>query len=111
MSDFTEKFRRVSLFLERVGIVRGSNDVDCVRNQFPFLSFSLRRHQRASHSQGRAGSESLDCGVIGQVAFRDDLQIAQRRAVVQFDERKIFRITPCTHPPLDLNRIDRGSAL
>ena len=50
MSDFAEKFRRVPLFLERIGIVGCSDNLDVVRNQFPFLSFTLRSDQRASHS-------------------------------------------------------------
>src|SRR5206468_10584407 len=37
MSDLAKKFRCVPLFLERIGIIGGTNDLDCVRNQFPFL--------------------------------------------------------------------------
>ncbi len=78
MSDFTEELRRVPLFLERIGIVGRSHNVDVVRGQFPLLSLTLRGDQRADYSNGRAGSEPLHCGVIRQRAFRDDLKIAQR---------------------------------
>jgi len=49
----------------------------------------------------------LDVCVIAQrILLRDDLEIAQRRAVIQLDKRKVFRISPRPDPALDLNRID-----
>ena len=111
MSDFAEKFRRVPLFLERVGIIRGSNDVDCFRNQFPFLPFALRSDQRTSDSNGCAGVEPLHRCVVRQCALRDDLKIAKGRTVIQLDKREIFRIAPRSHPALNLNCRDGSAAL
>jgi len=64
MSDFSEKLRRVPLFLERIGIVGHSHNVDVVRDEFPFLSLTLRGDQRTSHCNGCAGAELLHRGVI-----------------------------------------------
>ena len=50
MSDFAQKFGRMPLLLQRVGIVSSSYDLNFVRDQLPFLSFTLRRDQRASDS-------------------------------------------------------------
>jgi len=41
MRDLTEELRRVTLFLEWIGIIGGSNDVDLLRGEFPLLSFTL----------------------------------------------------------------------
>jgi len=38
-------------------------------------------------------------------------KIAQGRAIIQLDKRKIFRIASGSHPALDLNHIDGLSAL
>ena len=111
MSDFAKKFRRMALFLERVGIVGGSHDLDLLGNQFPFLSFALRRDQRANCANGCARAQPLHRRIIRQRIFRNDLKVAQARAIVQFYERKIFRIAPGPHPSLNQNRIDRCSAL
>ena len=48
MRDFAREIQACALFLERIGIIRGSDDVDVVRDQFPFLPFALRSDQRAS---------------------------------------------------------------
>jgi hypothetical protein len=111
MSDFAEKFRRVPLFLERVGIIRGSHNVDCVRNQFPFLPFALRSDQRASRTDRCASTEPLHICVVWQCVLRDDLKIAKGRAVIQLDKRKIFGIAPRPHPALNLNCRDGSAAL
>src|SRR5262245_149997 len=103
MGNFAQKLRRVSLFLKRVRIVSRSYDLNLIRDQFPFLSFALRRDQRATHRDSRSGCESLDRSVIRQRVFRDNLKIAEARTVVQLDERKILRITACPQPALDVN--------
>ena len=103
MSDFAKKFRRMPLLLQRIGIIGGSYDLDLVRNQLPFLSFTLRRDQRAAHNDRRSSCKALHSRVIGQRVFCDDLQISQAGAVVEFDERKILRITTGPNPALDLN--------
>jgi len=51
MSDFTEELRRVPLLLKGVGIFGSSDDLNVVRDQFPFLSFALRSHQCAAHGK------------------------------------------------------------
>ena len=106
MRDLAKKFRRVPFLLERIGIIRRADDLDLVGDQFPFLSFALRGDKRAAHPDRSAGGQLLNVGIIRERIPRDDLEIAQRRAVVQFDERKILRITPGPHPALDLNRIN-----
>ncbi len=50
MSDLAQKFRRVSFFLERIGFISCADDVDLVRNQLPFLAFTLRGNKRACHN-------------------------------------------------------------
>ena len=59
MCDLTEELRRVTLFLEWIGIIGGSNDVDLVRDEFPLLSFTLGSDQRPAHANGSAGGQSL----------------------------------------------------
>ena len=76
MSDFTEKLRRVPLFLERIGIVGRSDNFDIVRGELPFLSFTLRWNQRATHHDRCPGAEPLDRRVIRQRVSRNDLEIA-----------------------------------
>lgn len=49
MSDFTQEFRRVPLFLKGVGIFGSSDDLDIVCDQFPFLSFTLRSNECTAH--------------------------------------------------------------
>src|SRR4030095_2287885 len=111
MSDFAQKFRRMSLFLERIAIVGSSYDLDFVRNQLPFLSFTLRRDQRATDGDRCSSCEPLNREVIRQRILRDNLKIAQGRAVIQLDKRKIFGIAAGPHPALHLNRIDWRGAL
>jgi len=41
MGNLAKKLRRMSLLLQRVRVVSRSYDLDIVRNQFPFLSFTL----------------------------------------------------------------------
>ncbi len=64
MRDFAQKLRRVPLFLERIGIIRSADDVDPVRDQLPFLSFTLRCHQRAADLNRSAGNQPLNIGVV-----------------------------------------------
>src|SRR5262245_44540024 len=112
MRDLTQKFRRVSLFLERVTFVGAADNLDVSRDEFPFLSFALRRYQRALHDNRSTSAEPLDVCIIRQrILLRDDLEIAQRRAVIQFDKRKVLRITSCADPSLHTNRLNRHSAL
>ena len=111
MSDFAEKFRRMPFFLERIGIVGRSDNLDVFRNQFPFLAFALRSDQRASDSDGCAGGEPLHRCVVRQCVLRDDLKIAKGRTVIQLDKLKIFRIAPRPHPALNLNCRHGSTAL
>ena len=87
MRDLAQKFRRVSLFLERITFVGATDNFDISRNELPFLSFALRRDQRALHNNRSTSVEPLDVCVIAQrILLRDDLKIAQRRAVIQLDK-------------------------
>src|SRR5215469_6178180 len=79
MDDLTQEFRCVSLFLERITFVGATNNFDVSRNELPFLSFPLRRYQRALHNNRSSSTKSLDVCVIPQrILLRDDLKIAQR---------------------------------
>src|SRR5205823_14654593 len=77
MRDLTKKFGRVTLFLEWIGIIGRSNDLDSVRDEFPLLSLALGSDQRPRHPHGGARAQSLYRRIIWQRAFRDDLKIAQ----------------------------------
>ncbi len=101
MSDFAKELWRVPFFLKWISVVGRSDDFDFFRDNFPTLAFPLRRNQRAAHSNGRACHQALHRRIIRQRVLRNDLQIAQTRAIVQFDERKIFRIAPSPHPAID----------
>src|SRR6476646_10133172 len=112
MRDLAQKFRRVPLFLKRITFVGATDNFDISRNELPFLSFALRRHQRALHNNRSTSVEPLDVRVIWQrILLRDDLKIAQRRAIIQLDKRKVFRISSRAGPPLHTNRLNRRSAL
>src|SRR5215467_4670952 len=66
MRDLTQKFRRVPLFLERITFVRTTHNFDISRDEFPFLSFALRRDQHALHNNRSASAEPLDVCIIRQ---------------------------------------------
>ena len=59
MRDLAEKLRCVTLFLEWIGIIGGSNNVDLLRDEFPLLSFTLGSDQRSVHANGSAGGQLL----------------------------------------------------
>src|SRR6476646_9345966 len=102
--DLAQKFRRVPLFLERITFVGATDNLDISRDEFPFLPFALRRHERSLHNNRSTGVEPLDVCVIRQrIVLRNDLKIAQRRAVIQLDKRKVFRLAPRAHPSLHSN--------
>jgi len=110
MRNLTQELWGVSLFLKRVRIVSRSYDLNLIHNEFPFLTLTLRRDQRATHRERRSSCEPLNRSVIRQRVFGDDLKIAKARTVVELDERKILRITPRPYPALDVNRIDWRNA-
>jgi len=64
MSDLAEKFRCVPLFLKRIGIIGGTNDLDCVRNQFPFLPLTLGSDERASGTNRDTRRDPLQRRII-----------------------------------------------
>src|SRR4029077_5625095 len=85
--DLAQKLRRVPLFLERITFVGATDNFDTSRNEFPFLPFALRGHQLALHNNRSTSVEPWDVCVVRQrILFRDDLKIAQRRAVIQLDK-------------------------
>src|SRR5581483_4975486 len=75
MRNLAKKFRRMSFFLEWVGIVRQSDDLDLVRGQLPFLPFPLGCDQFAFDANGRARGQLLDLRVIRERTARDDLKV------------------------------------
>src|SRR2546423_14056012 len=103
MRDLAEEFRRVAFLLERIALIRRADDFDLVRDNFPRLSFSLRRYEIAPHHNRRSRLQTLDVRIILQPAFRDDLKTAQTRTVVQLDERKILRVPAGADPAPDLD--------
>src|SRR5881275_561592 len=100
MRDLAEELRRVAFLLEWIGLVGRADDLDFVRDNFPRLTFSLRRNEIALHRNRRSRLQTLDVGIILQPAFGDDLKTAQTRTVVQLDERKILRVAAGPHPAL-----------
>src|SRR5204862_6968772 len=87
--DLTQKFWHVPLFLERITFVGATDNFDISRNELPFLSFALRRDQRALYNKCSTGIEPLDVSVIAQrIHLRDDMKIAQSCSVIQLDNRK-----------------------
>ena len=55
MRDLAEKLRRVTLFLEWIGIIGGSNDIDLIRGELPLLSFTLGNDERPGDTNGSTG--------------------------------------------------------
>ena len=87
MSDLAQKFRRMSLFLKRVSFIGGTHNLDISRDEFPFLSFALRRDQGAINNNRSTSAESLDvCVIRKRILPGDDLEISQRGTVIQFDK-------------------------
>src|SRR5438477_5290644 len=73
--DLAQKFRRVPLFLERITFIGATHNSDISRNELPFLSFSLRRHQLALYNNRSTSAEALDVCVIRQrILLSDDLK-------------------------------------
>src|SRR5438309_11100456 len=62
--DLAHEFGGMSVLLGRVGIVGSSYGLYPVGNQFPLLSFALRRYQRAAHTNGCSCIEPLHLGVV-----------------------------------------------
>ena len=54
MGNLAKKLRRMSLLLQWVGVVSRSYYLDVVRNQFPFLSFTLGRDQSPIYAKRRS---------------------------------------------------------
>ena len=54
MSNLAKKLGRMSLLLQWVGVVSRSYDLDIIRNQFPFLSFTLGWNQRPTYANRRS---------------------------------------------------------
>ena len=71
------------------------------------LAFALRRNQCAVHDNRSARDQMLHCVVVRQGILRNDLKIAQARAIVQLDEGEILRIAAGPHPSPHLNGRDR----
>ncbi len=111
MSDLAQELRGVSLFLQRVTIIGRAHDLDGIGDHLPALSFALRCDERAAHHDGSARDEMLHRGVIRERIFRDDLQVPQAGAIVQFDEGKILRIAPSADPSLHQHSPDRLGAV
>ena len=95
----------MSFLLERIRIIGSADDRELVRDHFPALSLPLRRDQLASHRNRSTRDQALVLRVIRQRILHDDLQVLQRRAVVQLDEGKSFRIAARPHPALHPNGI------
>ena len=86
MCDLAKELRGVPFFLKRIGIVGCSYNVDILRDQFPFLSLTLRSDQVASDNNGCSGTEPLHRWIIQQRVSGNDLKIAKRRSVIEFDK-------------------------
>src|SRR5262245_32347680 len=87
MRYLPQEFRRVPFFLERITFIGATDNFDISRNEFPFLSFPLRPDQCAVHNNRSTSAKPFDICIVQQCIFlRDDLKIAQRRAVVQLDK-------------------------
>src|SRR5262245_41788741 len=79
MRDLTQEFRRVPLFLERITFVGPTENFDISRDELPFLSFPLRRHQRSLDNNRSTSTKPLDvCVIRERILLRDDLNIGQR---------------------------------
>src|SRR5262249_20723520 len=112
MRDLAQKFRRVPFFLELISFIGVTDNLDVSRNQFPFLSFFLRREQRSLHNNRSYTPQAVDMCVFRRgMLLRDAPEIAELRAVVQFDKRKVLRITSGADPSLHTSRLDRCGAL
>src|SRR5438128_11740888 len=98
MRDLAQELRGMPLLLQRVGVVRATDDIDVVGGDFPALALALGSDERAAHYYRGAGGEALHGRVIGQRVPGDDLKAAQTGTVVQLDERKVFRIAPGPDP-------------
>jgi hypothetical protein len=59
MGNLAEELWRVTLFLEWIGIIGGSNNVDLLRGEFPLLSFTLGSDQRPAHANRSARGQTL----------------------------------------------------
>src|SRR3712207_8209912 len=52
-------FPYTTLFRSRVGVVRRTKDAQLLGDDFPLLTFALRRNQAAADGNGRAGVQML----------------------------------------------------
>src|SRR5262245_65567343 len=76
MRDLAQKFRCVSFFLEGIIFVGATENDDISSDEFPFLSLTLRRDQRAFDNNRSASAEPLDPCVIRQrILLRYDLKV------------------------------------
>ena len=112
MRPLAKLFERVPFFLQRVGFAVGhSHDGDFARVHFGRLTRRGRRFDLTLDDDAAADGQFLDfVGVIIQLVRSNDLQISQRRTVVQLDEAEpAFAVTAGAYPTADLDRFADGS--
>ncbi|HPM93131.1 MAG TPA: hypothetical protein PKZ74_10000 [Bacteroidales bacterium] len=107
VGDRAEELGRVAFFLQREIFRHSAEQFDRNGLHFPSLTCGGRGDQFPAHLDGCAGAHLRDVFISGNLRVRDDLEISQTGAVVEFDERKRLGIPPRPDPAGDVE-IVRG---
>ena len=102
MSLLTEELQGVALLLQRICLgVGGAVDFEGIGLYLTGLAFAHRLDQAAGDAQRRTGGDGLELlvGELGQVEH--NLEIADRRTVVECHELHILVATAGAHPSFD----------
>ena len=74
---------------------------------FPLLAGGRRGDQLPEHLHRGAGGHCGDVLIAGNAGVRDDLQVAEASAVVEFEKREGLRVAAGAHPAGDLQILQR----
>lgn len=96
----------MALFLERIGGIGFTEDLEFLGHDFPFLTLTLRGDEFAAHRDGGAGAGPGHRAVVGQGGIDDDLDALEAGAVVELDEGKGFGVAAGADPALEKNRVE-----
>lgn len=111
VGDAAQKFRAMAFFLKWVVVGDFAHEFQGSRLHFPSLTGGWRGDEFAPDFDGGTGEHFRDRYVARDACVGDDLQISEAGSVVEFEERKGFRVPAGPHPPGDVEVIGRLGAL
>ncbi len=104
MGFLAQEFKGVAFFLEGIGLgVGGAVHLEGVGLYLAGLSFAHRLDELSGYVNRGAGGDGLEVFVRELVHVEDNLQVLDRRAIVEGHELHVFVATAGAHPTLDID--------